>query len=158
MRSSPLGDSVYGIDLGTTYSGIARINDLGQAEIVLNYDSNPTTPSVVYFEGENNIVVGEEAKRVQRSAPDHACSLIKRHMGTSYPQEFHGERYTPESISALILKELVATANNESGQEIDKAVITVPAYFGVKEKEATRQAGQIAGLDVRSEERRVGRE
>lgn len=143
-----MGDSVYGIDLGTTYSGIARINDLGQAEIVLNYDSNPTTPSVVYFEGENNIVVGEEAKRVQRSAPDHACSLIKRHMGTSYPQEFHGERYTPESISALILKELVATANNESGQEIDKAVITVPAYFGVKEKEATRQAGQIAGLDV----------
>ncbi|MBE2999821.1 Hsp70 family protein [Nocardiopsis sp. HNM0947] len=143
-----MGDSVYGIDLGTTYSGIARINDLGQAEIVLNYDSNPTTPSVVYFEGENNIVVGEEAKRVQRSAPDHACSLIKRHMGTSYPQEFHGDRYTPESISALILKELVATANNESGQEIGRAVITVPAYFGVKEKEATRQAGQIAGLDV----------
>lgn len=143
-----MGESVYGIDLGTTYSGISRITELGQAEIVLNYDSNPTTPSVVYFEGEHNIVVGEEAKRVQRSVPDDVCSLIKRQMGTSYPQEFHGERYTPESISALILKELVNTANSESGQNIDKAVITVPAYFGVKEKEATRQAGQIAGLEV----------
>ncbi|GHC76070.1 molecular chaperone DnaK [Nocardiopsis terrae] len=143
-----MSDSVYGIDLGTTYSAIARINDLGQAEVVNNYDSNPTTPSVVYFEDGNNIVVGEEAKRVQRSAPDHACSLIKRHMGTAYPQDFHGERYTPESISALILKELVNTANNEGQQQISKVVITVPAYFGVKEKEATRQAGEIAGLEV----------
>ncbi|MBQ1084099.1 Hsp70 family protein [Nocardiopsis sp. B62] len=143
-----MSDSVYGIDLGTTYSAIARINDLGQAEVVPNFDSNPTTPSVVYFEGANNIVVGEEAKRVQRSAPDHACSLIKRHMGTPYPLDFHGERYTPESVSALILKELVNTANSESQQDVNRVVITVPAYFGVKEKEATRQAGQIAGLEV----------
>lgn len=143
-----MSDSVYGIDLGTTYSAIARINDLGQAEVIPNFDSNPTTPSVVYFEGENNIVVGEEAKRVQRSSPDHACSLVKRHMGTSHPMDFHGERYTPESVSALILKELVNTANSESGQDITKVVITVPAYFGVKEKEATRQAGRIAGLEV----------
>ena len=141
-------DSVYGIDLGTTYSAIARINDLGQAEVLLNFDSKPTTPSVVYFEGDNNAVVGVEAKRVQLSDPDNACSLIKRHMGTVYPQEFRGQEYTPESISALILKELVKTANSELGEEVSKVVITVPAYFGIQEKEATKQAGQIAGLEV----------
>ena len=141
-------DMVYGIDLGTTYSSIARINDLGQAEVLLNYDSNPTTPSVVYFEGGDNVVVGAEAKRVQLSDPDNACSLIKRHMGTVYPQEFRGQEYKPESISALILKELVKTANSELGEEVSKVVITVPAYFGIQEKEATKQAGQIAGLDV----------
>ena len=143
-----MSDSVYGIDLGTTYSAIARINDLDQAEVLLNYDNNPTTPSVVYFEGDNNAVVGAEAKRVQLSDPDNACSLIKRHMGTVYPQEFRGQEYTPESISALILKELVKTANSELGEEVSKVVITVPAYFGIQEKEATKQAGQIAGLEV----------
>ena len=143
-----MSDSVYGIDLGTTYSAIARINDLGQAEVLLNFDSNPTTPSVVYFEGDNNGVVGAEAKRVQLSDPDNACSLIKRHMGTAHPQEFRGQEYTPESISALILKELVKTANSELGEEVSRVVITVPAYFGIQEKEATKQAGQIAGLEV----------
>ncbi|CUR58053.1 putative chaperone protein DnaK [metagenome] len=143
-----MSDSVYGIDLGTTYSAIARINDLDQAEVLLNFDSSPTTPSVVYFEGDSNAVVGAEAKRVQLSDPDNACSLIKRHMGTAYPQEFRGKEYTPESISALILKELVKTANSELGEEVSKVVITVPAYFGIQEKEATKQAGQIAGLDV----------
>ncbi len=143
-----MSDRVYGIDLGTTYSAIARINDLEQAEVLLNFDSNPTTPSVVYFEGDNNVVVGAEAKRVQLSDPDNACSLIKRHMGTAYPQEFRGQEYTPESISALILKELVKTANSELGEEVSKVVITVPAYFGIQEKEATKQAGQIAGLEV----------
>jgi molecular chaperone DnaK (HSP70) len=143
-----MSDSVYGIDLGTTYSAIARINDLDQAEVLLNYDSNPTTPSVVYFEGDDNVVVGAEAKRVQLSDPDNACSLIKRHMGTAYPQEFRGKEFSPESISALILKELVKTANSELGEEVNKVVITVPAYFGIQEKEATKQAGQIAGLDV----------
>lgn len=141
-------DSVYGIDLGTTYSAIARINDQNQAEVLLNFDSSPTTPSVVYFEGDNNAVVGAEAKRVRLLYPDNACSLIKRHMGTVYPQEFRGQEYTPESISALILKELVKTANSELGEEVSKVVITVPAYFGIQEKEATKQAGQIAGLEV----------
>ncbi|WP_026116964.1 Hsp70 family protein [Nocardiopsis valliformis] len=143
-----MSDSVYGIDLGTTYSAVARINDQGRPEIVLNYDSQQTTPSVVYFESGTNAVVGGEAKREQRAQPDLVCSLIKRHMGTDFPQEFHGQSFTPESISALILKELVTTANGERSEGLDKVVITVPAYFGVKEKEATKQAGQIAGLDV----------
>ena len=143
-----MSENVYGIDLGTTYSAIARIDDLGQAVIIDNFDGNRTTPSVVYFEGDNNAVVGAEAKRVQLSDPDNACSLIKRYMGTVYPQEFRGQEYTPEKISALILKELVKTANSELGEEVSKVVITVPAYFGIQEKEATKQAGLIAGLEV----------
>ncbi|MGV1004586.1 MAG: Hsp70 family protein [Candidatus Nanopelagicales bacterium] len=143
-----MGDSVYGIDLGTTYSAIARINDLNTAEVILNLDAQPTTPSVVYFESDNNVVVGEEAKRTQLSDPDNACSFIKRQMGTVYPQEFRGKEYSPEGISALILKELVKSANNELGEEVSKVVITVPAYFGIQEKESTKQAGQIAGLEV----------
>lgn len=143
-----MSDNVFGIDLGTTYSAIARINDLGQAEVLINYDSNPTTPSVVYFERDHSVVVGSEAKRVQLSDPDNACSLIKREMGTPYPLEFRGQEYTPESVSALILKELVKVANSDLGEEVTKVVITVPAYFGTQAKEATKQAGQIAGLEV----------
>jgi molecular chaperone DnaK len=143
-----MNDSVYGIDLGTTYSAIARISDLGAAEIIANFEGDQTTPSVVYFEGPGRAIVGGEAKRVAVTDPDNACLLIKRQMGTAYPQEFQGEVYGPEAISALILKELVSAANQESGREITKVVITVPAYFGVQEREATSQAGQIAGLEV----------
>ncbi|MBX6388713.1 MAG: Hsp70 family protein [Frankia sp.] len=141
-------DSVYGIDLGTTYSVIARINDLGQAEVLLNNESSPTTPSVVYFESDSNVVVGAEAKRSRLRDPENTCALIKRHMGTVHPLEYRGQTHTPESISALILKELVAIANNETGEGVRRVVITVPAYFGIQEREATRQAGEIAGLDV----------
>lgn len=143
-----MSERVYGIDLGTTYSAVARINDLDQAEVLLNFEGNQTTPSVVYFENDNSVVVGAEAKRVQLTDPDNACSLIKRQMGNKYPQEFRGQEHTPESISALILKELVKTANSELGAEGSKVVVTVPAYFGIQEKEATKQAGQIAGLEV----------
>lgn len=141
-------DSAYGIDLGTTYSAIARISDLGAAEVVNNFEGNPTTPSAVFFEGGDNIVVGAEAKRVALSDPDRTCLLIKRHMGTDFEVSYEGHGWTPESISALILRELVNAANQESHQDINRVVITVPAYFGVQEREATRQAGQIAGLDV----------
>lgn len=143
-----MSDIVYGIDLGTTYSALARINELGQAEVVQNFEGDPTTPSVVYFEGERNVVVGAEAKRTLLSDPENACALVKRHMGTEHPMEFQGSVYTPESISALILSELVRTANNETGGQVDKVVITVPAYFGIQAREATRQAGTIAGLEV----------
>lgn len=143
-----MSENVYGIDLGTTYSAIARINDLGQAEVLCNYDSSPTTPSVVYFESDSNVVVGAVAKRSQLADPENACSLIKRHIGTPYPLEYRGQEYTPESISALILMELVKSADSELGDKVSKVVITVPAYFGIQEKEATKQAGQIAGLEV----------
>lgn len=143
-----MNDSVYGIDLGTTYSAIARISKLGAAEIIPNFEGEQTTPSVVYFESPTTAIVGSEAKRVAITDPDNACLLIKRQMGAEYPQDFQGQTYSPEAISALILKELVSAANQESGEEAAKVVITVPAYFGVQEREATRQAGVIAGLDV----------
>ncbi len=143
-----MNDSVYGIDLGTTYSAIARISDLGAPEIINNFEGDQTTPSAVFFEGPGSAIVGKEAKNAAVTDPDNACLLIKKQMGTEFPQDFAGETYTPEAISALILRELVKSANQESGTEISKVVITVPAYFGVQEREATRQAGQMAGLDV----------
>lgn len=143
-----MSELVYGIDLGTTYSAIARINDQGAAEVVNNFEGSTATPSAVFFEGGDNIVVGAEAKRVALSDPDNTCMLIKRHMGTDHELTYEGKEWTPESISALILRELVNAANQESGQDASKVVITVPAYFGVQEREATRQAGEIAGLDV----------
>lgn len=143
-----MSDKVYGIDLGTTYSAVALLNELGIPEIVKNFVGDDTTPSVVYFNDDGTVDVGSQAKQTQVSDPDNACSLIKRHMGEEYPLEFQGQEYTPESISALILKELVNNANSQNGLDINKAVITVPAYFGTQERQATKQAGEIAGLDV----------
>lgn len=143
-----MSENVYGIDLGTTYSAIARINDLDQAEVIRNTEGDFTTPSVAYFEESGNVVVGKQAKQVLVADSDNGVALIKRHMGTLHPLEFRGTDYTPESISALILKEIVNAANIETGESIQKVVITVPAYFGIQEREATKQAGQIAGLEV----------
>lgn len=143
-----MSDKVYGIDLGTTYSAIARISDLEQAEIIRNTEGDETTPSVVYFEDTGEIVVGKQAKQVLVTDPDNGVALIKRHMGTEHPLEFRGSEYTPETISSIILREMVNAANTETGEEISKVVITVPAYFGIQEREATKQAGEIAGLEV----------
>lgn len=143
-----MSGDVFGIDLGTTYSAVAKINDLDQAEILKNASGADTTPSVLFFEAGGNVVVGSEAKSEMIAHPDDGCALIKRHMGTEYPLEYYGASYTPESLSALILKEMVSAANAEGSTNITKAVITVPAYFGVREKEATKQAGEIAGLEV----------
>lgn len=141
-------DIVYGIDLGTTYSAIAQINDRGLAEIINNFEGSQTTPSVVYFESPDNAIVGSEAKNVALSDPDNTAMLIKREMGTDYQVSYQDKVWTPESISALILRELVNAANNASGQDVRKVVITVPAYFGAQEREATRQAGEVADLEV----------
>lgn len=142
-----MSGDVFGIDLGTTYSAVAVINDLDQAEVIKNQNSEDTTPSVVYFDS-GVAIVGGEAKSSLVADPDNGCALIKRHMGTSFPQDFAGQTYTPESISGLILKELAQAANQERGRAISKAVITVPAYFGMQEKESTRQAAEMAGLEV----------
>lgn len=141
-------DQVFGIDLGTTYSAIAYINDYGKPEVIINREGEPTTPSVVYIENESNFVVGKEAKNEILLHPDTTISLIKRHMGTKVSFECFGKTFTPETISSMILKDLVEYAREATGIQTNKVVITVPAYFGLAEKEATRQAGEIAGLEV----------
>ncbi|MGQ0778060.1 MAG: Hsp70 family protein [Pseudonocardiales bacterium] len=139
---------VFGIDLGTTYSAVAYVNETGQPAVCRNFDSLETTPSVVYFENESNVVVGSVAKNSAITYPDRVVSLIKRQMGTEATFDFDGKSYTPESISALILKQLAQDAATHTGGEVSKVVITVPAYFGMLERDATKNAGKIAGLDV----------
>lgn len=141
-------NDVFGIDLGTTYSAIAYINENGQPEVVRTLEDEATTPSVVCFESATNAVVGTVAKNGAVIEHEDTVSLVKRLMGTDYEAEYHGLKQTPESISALILKELVRVAREQTRIDSNRVVITVPAYFGIREKEATRQAGAIAGLDV----------
>lgn len=143
-----MADPVFGIDLGTTYSAIAYINDYGQAEIIRNGEGQETTPSVVYFESETSYVVGREAKNTALAYPDDTVSLIKRQMGNHVEMEHFGKAHSPETISALILTDLVRTAQEATGIQSNRVVITVPAYFGLTERGATRQAGEIAGLEV----------
>lgn len=141
---------VYGIDLGTTYSCIAHVDEYGKPVIVNNSENESTTPSVVYFESESNIVVGSDAKEQALIEPDLVVETIKRAMGEpGWERQFHGKTYSPSSISALILKKLVEDARTVTGDTIEDVVITCPAYFGFNEKEATRQAGEIAGLNVK---------
>jgi molecular chaperone DnaK len=139
---------VFGIDLGTTYSAVAYVNEAGQPSVCRNVDSLETTPSVVFFENKSNVVVGSVAKNSGITYPDRVVSLIKRQMGTEATFEFDGVNHTPESISALILKQLARDAAEHTNGEVSKVVITVPAYFGMLERAATKSAGKIAGLDV----------
>ncbi|MDQ2879852.1 MAG: Hsp70 family protein [Actinomycetota bacterium] len=139
---------VFGIDLGTTYSAVAYVNEAGQPAVCRNVDNLETTPSVVFFENESNVVVGSVAKNSAIGYPDRVVSLIKRQMGTEATFEFDGVTHTPESISALILKQLARDAAEHTNGEVSKVVITVPAYFGMLERDATKNAGKIAGLDV----------
>lgn len=140
---------IYGIDLGTTYSVVGYIDETGRPTVTRNSDGQDTTPSVVYFESEDNIVVGKVAKESAGVYPDQVVSLIKREMGDrEWRREFHGKEYTPPSVSALILSALVKDAATDTGRPVSDVVITVPAYFGLLEKDATRQAGDIAGLKV----------
>lgn len=144
-----MSQTVYGIDLGTTYSAISIINEFGTADVIENMEGDNTTPSVVYFEDESNFVVGKEAKNSQKVYPDDTISLVKRLMGEKRELSFQGTTHTPESISALILRQLVEEANEQLEEDVNDVVITVPAYFGLVEKEATRTAGEIAGLNVK---------
>jgi molecular chaperone DnaK (HSP70) len=142
--------ATFGIDLGTTYSCVAHIDDTGRPAIIKNRPGDDTTPSVVYFESPDNVVVGKEAKAVAKIHPDLVVSLIKRQMGKSFEITVHGQTHTPESISALILREMADAAAENLGEPVTDVVITVPAYFGVAERNATRKAGEIAGLNVLS--------
>jgi molecular chaperone DnaK len=136
---------VVGIDLGTTNSVVASISDDGRVIVLPNAVGGEITPSVVYFEPDGGVVVGEEALQAAVLDPDNGVQLIKRNMGVDFPITVRGQDHTPESISALILRQL-ATAAGTAGPV--SAVITVPAYFGLAEREATYQAGIIAGLEV----------
>jgi molecular chaperone DnaK len=140
---------IFGIDLGTTYSVVGYIDETGRAAVTRNANGDDTTPSVVYFENEGNVVVGEVAKGSAAMFPDQVVSLIKREMGDrEWRRTFFGTEHTPPSISALILSALARDAEADTGRKVTDVVITVPAYFGLLEKDATRQAGTIAGLNV----------
>lgn len=151
---SKLGDGnvgIFGIDLGTTYSAISWVDEMGRASVIRddNNNSSETTPSVVYFENDHNTVVGQVAKEAAVSEPNQVVSLIKREMANKgWEREFFGETFNPPSISALILSKLKQDAETSTGEQVEKVVITVPAYFGQLERAATRQAGEIAGLEV----------
>jgi molecular chaperone DnaK len=141
---------VVGIDLGTTFSAIAHINDYGQEEIIQNVDTELTTPSVILFD-DDVIVVGKDAKQQAKAVPEQIVEFVKREMGKSkedYSREFGGKDYSAEELSALILKKLKEDAEAYIKTEITDAVITVPAYFHDAERQATRLAGEIAGLNV----------
>ena len=140
--------AVFGIDLGTTYSCIAMVDDTGRPVVIKNLVGADTTPSVVFFETDTNVVVGQEAKNSARLYPGQVVSLIKRRMGEDLELDFHGERHTPVTVSALILRELAHAAGEVAHVPVTDVVITVPAYFGLKEREATRAAGTAAGLTV----------
>ena len=136
---------VIGIDLGTTNSCVSVMEN-GEAKVIANPEGMRTTPSVVAFKN-GEIIVGEAAKRQAVTNPDTVAS-IKRHMGTNYKEHVNGRDYTPEEISAMILQNLKATAESYLGEKVTKAVITVPAYFNDAQRQATKDAGKIAGLDV----------
>ncbi|MEA2689285.1 MAG: molecular chaperone DnaK [Candidatus Eremiobacteraeota bacterium] len=138
---------VVGIDLGTTNSVIAAMQG-GQPEVIPNAEGSRTTPSVVAFTKTGERLVGQLAKRQAIVNPDRTISSIKRHMGTGYKVKIDGREYTPQEISAMILQKLVNDASSYLGDRVNKAVITVPAYFNDAQRQATKDAGKIAGLDV----------
>jgi len=139
----------YGIDLGTTYSCIARVDERGNVEVLKNMEGSYTTPSIVEFSGPNTVIVGDDAKEDIKLDPENVCLFIKRSMGKNTERrEYHGKAYTPEEISARILMKLVRDAETLTGDTIKDVVITIPAYFGISERQATQNAGKIAGLNV----------
>jgi molecular chaperone DnaK len=143
------GPHVVGIDLGTTNSVVASVDDDGAVVVLPNANGGEITPSVVYFEPDGTAVVGEEAVQATAVDPENGVPLIKRAMGTEFPLRIRGQDHTPESVSALILRQLITAATGSPGSSGKvSAVITVPAYFGLAEREATYQAGLIAGIDV----------
>lgn len=139
---------IIGIDLGTTNSCVA-VYEGGEPVIIPNAEGNRTTPSVVAFTKQGERLVGETAKRQAITNPERTISSIKREMGTDYRIEIDGQKLTPQDISAMILGKLKQDAEAYLGQKVTEAVITVPAYFSDAQRQATKDAGRIAGLDVK---------
>ena len=139
---------IIGIDLGTTNSCVA-VMEGGEPVVIANAEGNRTTPSVVAFSKTGERMVGQVAKRQAVTNADRTISSIKRHMGTDYKVDIDGKKYTPQEISAMILQKLKADAEAYLGGTVTEAVITVPAYFNDAQRQATKDAGKIAGLDVK---------
>ena len=139
---------IIGIDLGTTNSCVSVIEG-GEATVIANAEGGRTTPSVVAFSKTGDRMVGNVAKRQAITNPDRTISSIKRHMGSDYTVEIDGKKYTPQEISAIILQKLKTDAEAYLGEKVTEAVITVPAYFTDAQRQATKDAGKIAGLDVK---------
>ena len=139
---------IIGIDLGTTNSCVA-VMEGGEAVVIPNAEGNRTTPSVVAFSKDGERMVGQVAKRQAITNPDRTVISIKREMGTDYKVDIDGKKYTPQEISAMILQKLKSDAEAYLGQSVTEAVITVPAYFTDAQRQATKDAGKIAGLEVK---------
>ena len=139
---------IIGIDLGTTNSCVA-VMEGGKPVVIANTEGLRTTPSIVAFTKNGERLVGDPAKRQAVTNADKTISSIKRHMGTDYKVEIEGKKYSPQEISAMILQKLKADAENYLGEKVKEAVITVPAYFNDAQRQATKDAGKIAGLDVK---------
>ena len=139
---------IIGIDLGTTNSCVAVIEG-GEPTVITNSEGSRTTPSVVAFTKDGERLVGQLAKNQAVTNPDRTVISIKRHMGSDYKVDIDGKKYTPQEISAMILQKLKKDAESYIGEEVKEAVITVPAYFSDAQRQATKDAGKIAGLDVK---------
>ena len=138
---------IIGIDLGTTNSCVA-VYEGGEPVVITNPEGSRTTPSVVAFSKTGERIIGQVAKRQAITNPDRTIMSIKREMGTNYTVEIDGKKYTPQEISAMILKKLKDDAEAYLGTTVSQAVITVPAYFSDAQRQATKDAGKIAGLEV----------
>ena len=139
---------IIGIDLGTTNSCVAVMEN-GEPVVIPNHEGMRTTPSVVSFSKDGERMVGAVAKRQAVMNPERTISSIKRHMGSDYKVTIDGKSYTPQEISAMILQKLKADAEAYLGEPVTEAVITCPAYFTDAQRQATKDAGNIAGLDVK---------
>ena len=138
---------IIGIDLGTTNSCVAVLEG-GEPVVITNAEGNRTTPSVVGFTRDGERLVGQVAKRQAVVNADRTVLSIKREMGTNYTVDIDGKKYSPQEISAIILGKLKADAEAYLGEKVTQAVITVPAYFSDAQRQATKDAGKIAGLEV----------
>ncbi|HEY3724614.1 MAG TPA: Hsp70 family protein, partial [Acidimicrobiia bacterium] len=136
-----------GIDLGTTNS-VVSVLEAGEPVVIPNAEGNRTTPSVVAFSKTGEVLVGEVAKRQAITNPDRTIRSVKRHIGTPWTIDIDGKKYNAQEISARILQKLKRDAEAYFGDTVTQAVITVPAYFGDAERQATKEAGEIAGLEV----------
>ena len=136
---------IIGIDLGTTNSVVA-VMEGGEPVVIPNSEGARTTPSVVAFTKEGERLVGQIAKRQAITNPDRTISSIKRQMGSNYKWSVDGKEYTPQEISAMVLQKLKQDAESYLGETVTQAVITVPAYFSDAQRQATKDAGRIAGL------------